>query len=112
MRHVAKNLVAARLCHRCLVQISYAIGVPHPLSINVNTYGTGVVSEERLVEIVKANFDMRPGMIIQVLGLNRPIFEKTAVGGHFGRNDPDFTWEAIKKLTIPDDVAAKLIVEA
>jgi len=108
-RWIAKSLVNAGLCHRALVQLSYAIGVSHPLSINVNTYGTSVVEESVLVEIVKKNFDMRPGMIIKNLGLRRPIFQKTAVGGHFGRNDPDFLWEVPKELEIPEEVKGKLL---
>jgi S-adenosylmethionine synthetase len=98
-RWIAKSLVAAGLCHRCLVQVSYAIGVAHPLSIFVDTYGTGKKSDEEILEIVKRNFDLRPGILIRDLQLKRPIYEKTAYFGHFGRNDPDFTWEQPKKLT-------------
>ncbi|KAL7717019.1 S-adenosylmethionine synthase [Entamoeba marina] len=108
-RWIAKSLVNAGLCHRALVQLSYAIGVAHPLSVNVNTYGTGVVEEEVLVDIINKNFDMRPGMIINKLELKKPIFRKTAVGGHFGRNDPDFKWEVPVILDIPKDVKEKVL---
>jgi S-adenosylmethionine synthetase len=97
-RWIAKSLVAAGLCARCLVQVSYAIGVAQPLSIYVDTYGTGVKSDAEILEIVKKNFDLRPGVILRELKLKRPIYEKTAYFGHFGRNDPDFTWEQPKKL--------------
>jgi len=99
-RWVAKSLVAAGLAHRCLVQVSYAIGVAKPLSINVETYGTGKKTDAELLEIINKNFDLRPGCIIRDLKLRRPIYEKTAYFGHFGRNDPDFTWEHAKKLTL------------
>jgi len=97
-RWVAKSLVAAGLCNRVLVQVSYSIGIAHPLSIFVDTYGTGTKSDAEITEIVKKNFDLRPGCIIRDLKLKRPIYEKTAYFGHFGRNDPDFTWEQPKKL--------------
>merc|ERR1711975_112359 len=99
-RWVAKSLVAAGLCHRVLVQLSYAIGVSYPLSIFVDTYGTckrSGKSDTDLVEIVKKNFDLRPGGIIRDLSLRRPCLKKTAAYGHFGRNDPDFTWETPKE---------------
>lgn len=103
-RWVAKSLVAAGLCHRVLVQLSYAIGVSHPLSVYVDSYGTGQLrsgkSDAELSEIVKNNFDLRPGCIIRDLRLRRPIMQKTAAYGHFGRNDPDFTWETPKELTL------------
>jgi S-adenosylmethionine synthetase len=99
-RWIAKSLVAARLARRVLVQVSYAIGVPHPLSIFVDSYGTGTVSDRQLLEIVKANFDLRPGCLIRDLRLTRPVYLKTACYGHFGRNDPDFTWEVPKPLTV------------
>jgi len=98
MRWVAKSLVKAGLCRRCLVQVSYAIGVAEPMSLFVDTYGTGVKSDYEILEIIKSNFDLRPGVIIRELGLKRPIYQKTARFGHFGRNDPDFTWETPKKL--------------
>jgi len=99
-RWVAKSLVAAKLCRRCLVQVSYAIGIAHPMSLYVNTYGTGVKSDAETLEIIKKNFDLRPGIIMRDLNLRRPIYQKTAYFGHFGRNDPDFTWETVKPLKI------------
>jgi len=97
-RWIAKSVVAAALARRCLVQISYAIGVAEPLSIHVETYGTGKRPDAEILDIIKKNFDLRPGIIIRDLRLKRPIYEKTAYHGHFGRNDPDFTWEQPKKL--------------
>jgi len=101
-RWVAKSLVAAGLCKRALVQLSYAIGVPYPLSIFVDSYGTvaGGKTDLELTEIVKKNFDLRPGCIIRDLNLKRPVMRKTAAYGHFGREDPDFTWEKVKPLTL------------
>jgi S-adenosylmethionine synthetase len=101
-RWVAKSLVAAGLAHRVLVQVSYAIGIAHPLSIYVNSYGSARDgrSDADLLEIVKKNFDLRPGIILRDLNLLRPIYHKTAAFGHFGRNDPDFTWEHPKKLEL------------
>jgi len=98
MRWVAKSLVKAGLCRRCLVQVSYAIGIAEPMSLFVDTYGTGIKSDYEILEIIKSNFDLRPGVIIRELGLKRPIYQKTARFGHFGRNDPDFSWETPKKL--------------
>ena len=92
-RWVAKNVVAAGLAHRCEVQLSYAIGVSHPLSIMVDTFATGTVSDQTLERAIGEVFDLRPGAIIRDLDLRRPIFSKTAAYGHFGREDPDFTWE-------------------
>jgi len=97
-RWIAKSLVAAKLCKRCLVQVSYSIGIPEPLSLNVNTYGTGIKPDEELVRIVLDNFDLRPGVLTRDLKLRRPIYQKTASLGHFGRSDPDFTWEQPKEL--------------
>jgi len=97
-RWIAKSLVAAKLAKRVLVQVSYAIGVAQPLSIYVDSYGTGSVSDKQLLDIVKANFDLRPGCLIRDLKLLRPVYLKTACYGHFGRNDPDFTWETPKAL--------------
>jgi S-adenosylmethionine synthetase len=97
-RWVAKSLVAAKLCRRALVQVSYAIGIAAPMSLYVNTYGTGIKSDAEILEIIKNNFDLRPGIIIRDLNLRRPIYQKTAYWGHFGRNDPDFTWETPKPL--------------
>lgn len=95
-RWVAKSLVAANLCNRCLVQLSYAIGVAQPLSIFVDTYNTGKKTDAELVEIIKNNFDLRPGAIIRDLDLKKPIYQSTAAYGHFGRSE--FTWEQPKKL--------------
>ena len=92
-RHIAKNVVAAGLADRCEVQVAYAIGVAQPLSIMIDTFGTNKVDEDKIEDIVKKNFDMRPKMIINRLDLLRPIYKKTASYGHFGREDPDFTWE-------------------
>jgi len=99
-RWIAKSVVAAGLAARALVQVSYAIGVAKPLSVHVDTYGTGSKSDHEILEIVLANFDLRPGMLSKELNLLRPIYRKTAAGGHFGRNDPDFTWEQPKKLKL------------
>ena len=100
-RFVAKSLVAGGLCDRALVQVSYAIGLADPLSIHVDTYGTAKGrSEADIVRIVRKNFNFRPGSIIQELNLKRPIYLKTASFGHFGRNDPDFTWETPKQLNL------------
>ena len=96
-RWVAKNIVAAGLAHKCEVQLAYAIGVSHPLSVLVDTKGTGTVSDRVIEAAIKRVFDLRPGAIIRDLDLRRPIFEKTAAYGHFGRKDPDFTWEATNR---------------
>ncbi|HKB62062.1 MAG TPA: methionine adenosyltransferase [Burkholderiales bacterium] len=96
-RYVAKNIVAAGLASRCLVQISYAIGVARPTSVMVTTHGSGKLSDERLSELVQKHFDLRPKGIIQMLDLLRPIYEKTAAYGHFGRDEPEFSWEATDK---------------
>jgi S-adenosylmethionine synthetase len=96
-RYIAKNIVAAGLADECEIQISYAIGVAHPISVFVNTFGTGKMPDEEILELVKKHFDMRPKAIIDHLRLLRPIYRKTAVFGHFGRNDPDFTWERTDK---------------
>ena len=96
-RWVAKNVVAAGLAHRCEVQLAYAIGVSRPLSVMVDTFGTATVDEAVITQAVQRVFDLRPGAIIRDLRLRRPIFEKTAAYGHFGRDDPDFTWEATNR---------------
>ena len=96
-RYVAKNIVAAGLASRCLIQVSYAIGVAQPTSIMVETYGTGKVSDEVLKQLVLEHFDLRPKGIVKMLDLLRPIYTKTAAYGHFGRDEPEFTWEAIDK---------------
>ncbi|MFQ5519180.1 MAG: methionine adenosyltransferase [Mariprofundus sp.] len=97
MRYVAKNIVAAGLADRCEVQVAYAIGVAHPLSVMVNTFGTGKVNESKLADIVREVFDLRPKGIVQELDLLRPIYAQTAAYGHFGRELPDFTWERTDK---------------
>ena len=99
-RYVAKNVVAAGLASRCLVQISYAIGVARPTSVMVSTYGTGKVSDEKLEEIVSRHFDLRPKGIVQMLDLLRPIYRKTAAYGHFGRELPEFTWERADRAEV------------
>jgi S-adenosylmethionine synthetase len=96
-RHVAKNIVAAGLAERCEVQLAYAIGVPEPVSVHVDTQGTGRVDDERLCELVRSFFPLTPRGIIEYLNLRRPIYRKTAAGGHFGRNDPDFRWESTER---------------
>jgi len=96
-RYIAKNVVASGLADQCEIQISYAIGVAQPISVFVNTSGTGKLSDDEILELVKKNFDMRPKAIIDHLQLLRPIYRKTAVFGHFGRDDPDFTWERTDK---------------
>ncbi len=93
MRHVAKNIVAAGLARRCEVQVAYAIGVARPVSLMVNTFGTGKITDERLGDLIQRHFDLRPKGIIQALDLLRPIYSKTASYGHFGREEPEFTWE-------------------
>jgi len=98
-RWIAKSLVASKLCRRCLVQVSYAIGVPEPLSVHVDSYGTGTMSDTELLKIVNANFDLRPGCMMRDMKLTRPIYQKTACYGHFGRDDADFTWETPKDLS-------------
>jgi len=96
-RYVAKNIVAAGLADKCLIQISYAIGVAKPTSVMVTTYGTGKVSDEKISELVQKHFDLRPKGIVQMLDLLRPIYQKTAAYGHFGREEPEFKWEATDK---------------
>jgi S-adenosylmethionine synthetase len=96
-RYVAKNIVAAGLASKCLVQVSYAIGVAKPTSVMVDTYGTGKISNEKLTDLVLRHFDLRPKGIVNMLNLLRPIYEKTAAYGHFGREEPEFTWESIDK---------------
>ena len=97
-RYVAKNIVAAGLADKCEIQLSYAIGVAHPTSVMVDTFGTGKLSDEKLVEIIRENFDLRPAGIIKMLDLRRPIYKQTAAYGHFGRNDIDVTWEKTDKV--------------
>ncbi|MCI5952013.1 MAG: methionine adenosyltransferase [Anaerostipes sp.] len=97
-RYVAKNIVAAGLADKCEIQLSYAIGVAHPTSIMVDTFETGKLSQEKLVEVVRENFDLRPAGIIKMLDLRRPIYKQTAAYGHFGRNDLDLPWEKLDKV--------------
>ncbi|MDE6529228.1 MAG: methionine adenosyltransferase [Lachnospiraceae bacterium] len=99
-RYVAKNIVAAGLAEKCEIQLSYAIGVAQPTSIMVDTFGTGKVSEDKLVEIIRENFDLRPAGIIKMLDLRRPIYKQTAAYGHFGRNDLDLPWEKLDKTDV------------
>ncbi|MBP3894822.1 MAG: methionine adenosyltransferase [Atopobiaceae bacterium] len=107
-RWVAKNVVAAGLASRCEIELAYAIGVSRPLSVMVDTFGTASVDESIITEAVKQVFDLRPGAIIRDLDLRRPIFEKTAAYGHFGRNDPDFTWEATNRVDALKEAVAEL----
>ena len=99
-RYVAKNIVAAGLADKCEIQLSYAIGVAHPTSIMADTFGTGKLSNEKLVEIIRANFDLRPAGIIKMLDLRRPIYKQTAAYGHFGRTDLDLPWEKLDKVDV------------
>ncbi|MDB2384530.1 methionine adenosyltransferase [Endozoicomonas sp.] len=96
-RYVAKNIVAAGLAERCEIQISYAIGVAEPTSISINTFGTGKIADEKIAELVHEHFDLRPGGLVKMLDLKRPIYQATAAYGHFGREDADFTWEKTDK---------------
>ena len=96
-RYIAKNLVAAKFADRCEVQLAYAIGVAEPVSLYVNTFGTNKIPEEKIIELVRENFDMKPSGIISQLDLKRPIYKKTAAYGHFGRNEPEFSWEKTDK---------------
>lgn len=99
-RYVAKNIVAAGLADKCEIQLSYAIGVARPTSVRVDTFGTGKVSDERLIEIIRENFDLRPAGIIRMLDLRRPIYKQTAAYGHFGRTDIDLPWEKLDKVDV------------
>ena len=105
MRYVAKNIVAAGLAEKCEVQVAYAIGVAKPVSLMVNTYGTSAVPEEAIEELVLQQFDLRPKAIIQALNLLRPIYRQTAAYGHFGRTEPEFTWESTDKAELLRDAA-------
>lgn len=97
---MAKNIVAAGLAHRCQVQVAYAIGVARPMNITVHTFGTGAIPDEEIPRIVGESFDLRPNGIIRMLDLRRPIYRKTACYGHFGREEPEFTWEKTDKVEI------------
>lgn len=99
-RYVAKNMVAAGLADKCEIQLSYAIGVAHPTSVMVDTFGTGRLDDEKLVEIIRENFDLRPAGIIKMLDLRRPIYRQTAAYGHFGRNDLDLPWEKLDRVDV------------
>ncbi len=104
-RYVAKNIVAAGLAERCEIQVSYAIGVAEPTSISINAFGTGKIDEDRLVNIVRGHFDLRPYGLVKMLNLIRPIYKKTAAYGHFGREEPEFTWERTDKADALRDAA-------
>jgi S-adenosylmethionine synthetase len=105
-RYIAKNIVAAGLAEKCEVQLAYAIGLPNPVSVMVNTFGTGSVDDELIEGRVKKSFEMKPADIIRILDLKRPIYKKTAAYGHFGRNEPEFTWERTDKMS---DLAGRAI---
>lgn len=107
-RYVAKNIVAAGLAKKCEVQVSYAIGVAEPTSIYVNTFNTGILPDSKIIEVIKQVFDLRPYSIIHSLNLLRPIYAKTAAYGHFGRNEPEFTWEHLDKVTKIQKVAGSM----
>ncbi|BCT66694.1 methionine adenosyltransferase [Nitrosospira sp. NRS527] len=112
-RYVAKNIVAAGIASRCEVQIAYAIGVARPVSLMVETFGTGKISDAKIIKLIERHFDLRPRAIIYTLDLLRPIYEKTAAYGHFGRDEPEFTWEAIDKAALlRDEAGIKTAVEA
>jgi S-adenosylmethionine synthetase len=104
-RYIAKNIVAAGLAKRCEVQVAYAIGVAHPVSIHVTTFGTGRVSDEALEKLIRAHFDCRPAALIRELDLLRPIYRATAAYGHFGRSEASFTWEKTPKAAALRDAA-------
>ena len=106
-RFVAKNIVAAGLAKRCEVQVAYAIGVARPVSVLVETFGTSRISDEKIAKLVEKHFDLRPKGIIHALNLLRPIYSKTAAYGHFGRDEPEFTWENTDKVSaLKDDAGA------
>ncbi len=107
-RYVAKNIVAAGIARTCEVQLAYAIGVARPVCINVDTFGTGIIPDEKIVELIKRHFDLRPAAIINTLQLRRPIYKKTAAYGHFGRDDADFTWEKTDKAEVLKAEAQRL----
>jgi S-adenosylmethionine synthetase len=112
-RYVAKNVVAAGIASKCEVQIAYAIGVAHPVSLMVETFGTGKISDDKIAKLIERNFDLRPRAIIHSLNLLRPIYLKTAAYGHFGRNEPEFTWEATDKAAqLSADAGIESVAEA
>jgi S-adenosylmethionine synthetase len=98
VRHVAKNIVAAKLAERCEVQVAYAIGVAEPVSICIDTFGTGVMPNDEIEKLVRKNWDLTPKGIIEYLNLRRPIYKATAAYGHFGRDEDGFTWEKLEKV--------------
>jgi S-adenosylmethionine synthetase len=110
-RYIAKNVVAAGLARRCEIQVAYAIGVAEPVSLLVHTFGTSTIDEDRLSDLVRAHFDCRPGALIRELNLLRPIYQKTAAYGHFGRNDPDFAWEKTNKADALKSAARKTFAQ-
>jgi S-adenosylmethionine synthetase len=111
-RYIAKNIVAAGLAARCEVQLAYAIGVAEPVSVLVDTFGTGKVSATELEKLVRANFELKPKGIIETLQLRRPIFQKTAAYGHFGRTEPEFTWEKTDKAAVLAEQAGVKVAAA
>lgn len=110
-RYVAKNVVAAGLADKCEVQVAYAIGVAEPVSIHVNTFGTAKIDEPRIEALIREHFDLRPKGIIEMLDLLRPIYRKTASNGHFGREDPDFSWEKTDRAAALADAAGTRAAE-
>ena len=104
-RYVAKNIVAAGLARQCQIQVSYAIGVARPINVTVYTEGTGAVPDEKIAQLVQEHFDLRPRGIMAMLDLLRPIYAKTAAYGHFGREEPEFTWEATDKAALLREAA-------
>ncbi|MDP7140732.1 MAG: methionine adenosyltransferase domain-containing protein, partial [Candidatus Woesearchaeota archaeon] len=99
-RYIAKNIVGAGLAKKCEVQLAYAIGVADPVSVNIDTFGTNKIPDEKIVELVRKHFPLKPADILKTLDLRRPIYAKTAAYGHFGRDDPDFTWEKLDKVDV------------
>jgi S-adenosylmethionine synthetase len=97
-RYIAKNIVAAGFAKECEVQIAYAIGVPEPVSVLVDTFGTGIFPEDKISRAIREVFDLKPAGVVRTLDLLRPIYKNTAAYGHFGRNEPDFTWEKVNKV--------------
>ncbi|NQV91102.1 methionine adenosyltransferase, partial [Candidatus Woesearchaeota archaeon] len=110
-RYVAKNIVAAGLAEKCEIQVAYAIGVADPVSVHIDTFGTGTISDSKIAGLVKKHFNFRPKAMIDQLNLKRPIYQKTAAYGHFGREDPDFTWEKTDKAEILKQEAGGILVD-
>jgi S-adenosylmethionine synthetase len=111
-RYVAKNVVAAGLAERCQIQVAYAIGVAHPLSVLVDCFGTEAIPQPRIDELVREYFDLRPAAILRDLDLRRPIYRKTAAYGHFGRDDKDFTWERTDRAAALREAAGRAVATA